>query len=387
MGDFAVNCAVSRLAINYGDKVRFILLGLNPFKESLAHKSCSTTGWWFPRTFPLKSTYDSYLVENIPDSLERSLWFEGLKIDLIEKGVGDNRSHNVSISKDFTFEEFIIALQEGRVEVKKIHSQLNEDFIEEKEYVPTLSNIKNVLDNSKFLIDNQRYGEVRVRVSHYNTPLEKETNELKNVKKMFPQYASVIRAGSGSYPSNVELVFFIPPNIENKTIQDFPKDNNHIISFALIREDVWQELLTISVQSMAYHRLNTIKDMKKEVHIAYNESRKAYGAEIKNILQYGSISNEYLNHVFMYNEVPSTFGLASHWSLLIKKNNLKKIEVDKILNSIAEMLYVELVLHSIRYVWVPSTMNGSQFGNDDEHVSYFNSMLKVAKKIKKENYF
>jgi hypothetical protein len=119
MGSFAYTCAISGLPIEAGDKVRYLLLTKNPYHNG-AENTCYIHDLWFPRTFPLKGSYNDYgSVEKVTAGVEREIWLEGLEKDMVERGWGENSCHDVPTKKGLKFDELLNAIQEGRILVER----------------------------------------------------------------------------------------------------------------------------------------------------------------------------------------------------------------------------------------------------------------------------
>lgn len=119
MGSFAFTCAISRLPIEAGDRVRYILLQSSPFSDSGNYARGELS--WYIRALPVRASYNDYgTIEDIePDDVAICQnWLDGLKIDMIEKGWGDNTCHDVPVRHEMTFDELREALWERRVEVR-----------------------------------------------------------------------------------------------------------------------------------------------------------------------------------------------------------------------------------------------------------------------------
>lgn len=102
MGSFAATCAISELPIEAGDKVRYLLLSSNPYIEE--NIKCYSTGLWFPRTYPLQAVYNDYgSIDNVVQPNLCQGFLDGLKLDMIEKGWGDNSVHDVPAKKRYDF--------------------------------------------------------------------------------------------------------------------------------------------------------------------------------------------------------------------------------------------------------------------------------------------
>lgn len=114
MGSYSLTCCVSGLPIESGDPVRYFLITESPYADQAVVGTL--TGFWFPRTFPLRARYNDYgSVEDVQDGPERDIWMEGFQIDLIKRGWDKNTCHDVPTHKKMAFNELLVALQEARV--------------------------------------------------------------------------------------------------------------------------------------------------------------------------------------------------------------------------------------------------------------------------------
>jgi len=76
--------------------------------------------------------------------------------------------------------------------------------------------------------------------------------------------------------------------------------------------------------------------------------------------------------------IPFTVGLGTHWRLLVMKG-LPVEQVESFLDSVAEMAYVHMALMQVRFLWVPSSSRGAQFGEFDKHAAFLKALAKIAK--------
>lgn len=119
MGD--CTCAISGLPIGYGDEVRFLLLQSSPYNRMQGHADLGPERWYL-RAPPIRASYDDYgRIGDInpEDQFIAKLWLDGLNVDMIEKGVGDNTYHDSPVRKNMTFKQLVDALRQHRVEVRR----------------------------------------------------------------------------------------------------------------------------------------------------------------------------------------------------------------------------------------------------------------------------
>lgn len=134
MGCWNETCAVSKMTIYAGEPVRFLPIVQNPYhfqkqggfpngESPLLMKGASgvyISDLWVPLCLPIRGEYNDYgTIENVPektdkDKAELEQFINAFKKHAIQLDVGENDCHDVKV-KNFTLEEILEALQEGRV--------------------------------------------------------------------------------------------------------------------------------------------------------------------------------------------------------------------------------------------------------------------------------
>ncbi len=359
MGSFAFTCAVSGFPIEAGDEVRILLLTKNPYTDGEGIV-CETHGLWFPRTFPLRATYNDYgSVEDVESGPSRDVWLEGLAIDLIERGVGENTVHDVATRKGMSFPELLNALREGRVLVCRDLGRHERASATEEKGVPTFVGIEKILTlntmplssgigQEGFLVDELSYGVVRVRWMGAGTMYQKCEEQLSLLLPFLGEYVTSLVAGQNA--GEVELHMDVKPCTKNfyrlRSLDDKPP---LLVVPAMIREDVWQALL-----KMKGYDGHTFADVMVMV-----ETQEGFSFK---------------------NSIPFTVGLGTNIELMYKKGAL----TDEFARVIAEMAHVQNVLAMARFCWRPSTSAGPQFGEWSAHVTLYQGLLKVARTRERE---
>jgi len=148
MGSFNYTCCVSGLPIGAGDPVRYILLQASPFSERGEYANGAEE--WYVRTPPIRAEYNDYgSIEDCKNPSIQRLWLEAFKLDLVEKGLGDNTVHDVPARKGMTFDELLDATQECRVEVLALEGKRPKFSFMPKSVVPkgipTLRRVENII--------------------------------------------------------------------------------------------------------------------------------------------------------------------------------------------------------------------------------------------------
>jgi hypothetical protein len=119
MGSFDFTCAVSGLPIGAWTKVRFFILQSSPFSDRGNYASGELC--WYLRALPVRAAYNDYgtVCDVDPrDAAVQQNWLDGLDLDLLEKGWGDNTCHDVPTRRGMDFNDLRAALSEGRLEVR-----------------------------------------------------------------------------------------------------------------------------------------------------------------------------------------------------------------------------------------------------------------------------
>lgn len=423
MGSFAFTCGVSRLAISAGTPVRYILLSSGPYVDEGVH---SFNSLWFPRSFPIKAEYNDYgNIENAEEGIGRDLIQEAFKIDLKSVGVGNNSAHDVATSKDMDWESLLDAIQEGRVRVSQnvdrgpgLEKRLKEHnkIVTKKKAtmpkgVPTMQRVRKALtkggltispggSHEGYLVDKKGLGIIRVRCAGYG--VKEPVKQLEKAQACLGEFATVIKAGTGSYRDAADLMVFCPPGVDDYSGMKDP-DRSLRVQPLMIREDVWQALLATPTENHFDHTPLTIDDHRKLVVEVYEkclehmkkiddliaalpeEGREDHARSLGSLrMMLGSDFKHPVAPWLEKDEVPFTVGMGTNWRLLVEKK-LPVEQVQHVLDAVAEMIHVVKVLMPVRWHWMPSHSIGPQFGEWGAHVKFFETMLDVARSIKKED--
>jgi len=217
----------------------------------------------------------------------------------------------------------------------------------------------------------------------------------------------MLLAGSGNYASAVDLMVAVKPG--TKTKQGHPFTYHRIdekkaalpVRQAMIREDVWQELLglKLSVKTYApkYERVNaTIAWFQKELHTYWKDSLKRV-EDLKNLKDIDlatrfvlmeSTRDSVAGSLVGKDVVPFTVGLGTNWKLMVEKSlagGVTQKEVDPWIDDCAEFVFVQRILMETRYWWRPSFSGGPQCGEYGLHGKVNKLFSEVANRINREN--
>jgi len=393
MGSFSFTCAVSRFPIQGGDPVRFFLLNKNPYGEHV----CSIGGNWVPRTLPVTGYYDDYgQVEDITDETAKAVWLAGFQKDLVENGWGDNSCHDLPCRKDMTFDELLEALWERRVQVlRKVPLSFtwdNPELLEGRVYchkpgVPYFGLVETAIKEAGFpLFEGNatkgyevyelQHGVIRIRYNDGYSEADDHVVALEKVQSLFPQFASMIAAGTGGY-NHGDPDLILRPKAGTPDYHGGREEEEEPlpVSYAMIREDVWQCLLTLtSEDSRSCKIISAKKSIEQNItnitaYVDKYHSSETYRKFLPDSYDAGS-------WMISKSEIPFTMGLAEHWLLLNKIRRPTEQEIQLA----AEMAHIYRVLSLLRYTWQPSNSSGPQYGGWAQQKLYTAALAKIAKK-------
>jgi len=439
VGSFNFTCSISGLPIQAGDKVRYMLLAQNPYKEG--GNACYIHDIWYPRVFPIRAQYNDYgSIEKYEDGPARDIWMEGFKQDLVEQGWGDNSCHDVPTSRGMTFESMLEAIWEGRLYVsrklferhqfevrekgKKVDAKL--EALREKDApkgVPTLQRVQAVLKEAglslyggrsgkspgdgSYMVDEQEYGTVRIRWQCGATKdYGKDEKALSRTLEFFKEYATVITSGTGSYATSADLFLHVKPGTKDFHGAGRPREYKpQLVAQTMILEDVWLGLCGIGTEyydAKFKRKKATLGTYRKWAQNHWNKSvaletkdREPGGDPIARFRaafdrDESSRENPVTAHCAGRNPVPNTIGPSDHWRIMVRRHVDKPIKEGVLspwLDSVAEFSLVDDVLATIRHWWRPSYSCGPQCGEYAEHASALKVYLDVNKKLKKKHHY
>lgn len=424
MGSFDSTCAISGLPISGGHSVRLLLLTENPYGEPNA---CTMHDVWFPRTFPLKGTYDTYgSAEELEAGPARDVWLDGLKIDLVEVGVGDNSCHDVATSRDMSFGAMLGAVQQGRVIVKRDLSKTEwpDTADGDKAGVPTLQRVTTALTLAGFTVTTKWRGEtgadlcfhvdeeealegsVRVRLANFGMEAEMIA-ALEWAQAALQDYATVITCGSGSYANAAELL--VRPRPSQATHRRMSRRQNEPLAVrqALIREDIWQAIIARGARmGQSAPKPRPFSAFLADARKMWDRCLKELETEKKFLASVAALKDSLDEDLrkrlesFMFSEgngargivgaligkepIPFTVGLSTHFRLMVEKaaaGQVTEAQRDAFLESVAGLCLVEMALSPVRYWWRPSHSCGPQHGEYRLHETMLLDFAGVAKKI------
>ncbi len=416
MGSFNAVCIVSGLPIEGGDKVRYLVLARSPFSPDGNDHVNYVNGRWKLFGIPVRAEYNDYgSVTKMENGYAAGFLFAALRAHSIERGVGDNECHDLEVVKDMGKGAWLKALWEGRVHIRECHprSADGESTWEPTKGVPTFKRIKACLaaaghpvqsrDEEEpyvegFTVDDTSPGFVRVRPGGYGTKLKVE-----DVMPALHQagYAAMVVAGSGSYARDSELLIGpLPPKDKDVHIHVRPygsdDDMPHTVatrpaSQAMIREDVWQVLLSLPGWSD-----KTVEDMKKDAISALEEAILEKNADDqetddpKELLEKMSqkmrrmLDRETTRETNFFREVVRDgrigtlgFGLQDAFESAVEADDLDKAK--EFVREIAETAFAQFAFDSLGGQWQPRS-NGGQDPNWAGHCGYLLKLAELAKR-------
>lgn len=406
MGSFNATCIVSNLPIEAGDKVRYLALARSAFHQDGNDHICYVGGRWQVHGVPIKAEYNDYgSVKEIEESFTTKVFFAALDLNAVEKGVGDNQSHDVPVRKGMTQKDWLSALWEGRVYVvdhrlrrRKVDGPTPE--YEPAQGMPSLRRIEKVLGDAGhavvtgygaegFVLDEVSAGYIRARFGRHlkdSVELEKALPALHAAG-----YAAMVTAGTGSYANYSEiLVAPLPPTdpkvfIHTSGMAPDRHTETHKprpVSLAMIREDVWEILRATPIKS--WDKIFTNEDLRKmaldavEDELAFRAKKattdpQLWATELSiRVLDLGDRSDTFQYYLGGH-EGTSGLTFKAAWYLALELfedvEDLKAYAQD-----LADMVYVQWGYSAMHGQWHPTT-NSGQEGRWDEHRAF---LLKLA---------
>lgn len=134
MGDWNETCAISKLTIKGGEKVRLLPIAMNPWHiqtisglpEDIATRACYSgrSGCYIkdlysPICYPIRGRYNTYgSIDGVPDKILRDKaeieqFTQAFKQLCVSLPLGKNKYHDTPL-QEFTLQEILTALQDGR---------------------------------------------------------------------------------------------------------------------------------------------------------------------------------------------------------------------------------------------------------------------------------
>lgn len=121
MGSWNQTCGLTHLPILAGEKVYVFTL----IKNNSYYSLCYTTPFWSPITIPFLSHYNDYGGGENSEGPGLEIVLEALRKNLIEREVGENKYHDIAVSKNkFGEKEYFDSIHEQRLSIQgSIHEQ------------------------------------------------------------------------------------------------------------------------------------------------------------------------------------------------------------------------------------------------------------------------
>ena len=114
MGCWNKTCGLSNLHITAGTPVYVFVL-----EKNAHYDHCYSTSLFSPLLLPFESTYDDYGGGEDSHGIALDMIMDGIKDQLIEMEVGDNKYHDIAVKKEgFTPELFFEAVHEDRLKIQ-----------------------------------------------------------------------------------------------------------------------------------------------------------------------------------------------------------------------------------------------------------------------------
>jgi hypothetical protein len=362
MGSFDYTCSISGLPIQCGTPVRLIPLA-SLDKQSHA---CYVASRYCLLSLPIKAIYNDYgSIEKFnKNDVNIKMFLQILKERVIEKPIGDNTCHDVAIDKDMSFERWLTALIENRIEVD--NWRLIPEYKEPENYIPMFKQLENKLGKG-YIVSEILPNVYRVR----NTTWDNKDLILKAQEIFEKEYATVITTTTykSSSAINKELILFPHPDSKNRWDNEFFTHSGYKIQQAIVREDVWDWIVNYKSNSRSLKTyLTHCKKYWKLCKDNYNE-----------LLDFGKLENDnvFVEGLLLCRE--NSFFLKDIWKIALN-SNLSSKEESVFLKSMAETIKAHDVLDQLRFCWNPGHTVGQQCDDFRNHVEYFSFLTTLAKK-------
>lgn len=400
MGSFDYTCALSGLPIRVGTPVRYMLLTQNPYHRGKAagEPTCGASDIWFPRTFPLRGEYNDYgAVENLQEGPQADTWAAGFKVDLCEKGWGDNSCHDVPARKDMPLSGLLAAIGEGRIHVRQDVGR-HDDITAEVDAllakaagkkpaakgkarvpngIPTRTRVERVAAalgykmaasyRDGLLVNRVDENTVRVRSGDFATR-DRTLATLRD--QLASTWAGAVCCGTGSYSDDAELLLRPLPGVRPRSKKE--RRAALCVSHAMIREDVWQAVCGLTL-SPSYGSPMVVKDEIDEVRELWEKSTAKDVFRFTMRHEGGGSAGD---------EIPFTVGLGTHWWAMVDAWNaggkVSDAERDDFIQTAGQLAFVRHWMSATRYQWRPSCSCGPQFGEWAAHVAMLDAFGKIA---------
>lgn len=168
----------------------------------------------------------------------------------------------------------------------------------------------------------------------------------------------------------------------NRMIHSISTTPTPMVSYCMIRDDVWKAMLRLSsLNTFSDNRLK-VKHFRDEVVRLYQLPAIDPGEAFKAIdLDLWEEWKRPLASVGLFDQF--TFGLVGHWRLLLA-HKLPLDQVKPLLNTLAEFAHIYMMLKSFGHQWLPSPTYGQQHGHFGDHAKFLSAMAAVGAKVHKK---
>jgi len=407
MGSFSQTCCLSGLPITAGDDVKYFLLTENPYDDNLV---CQPHDMWFPRSLPVRAKYNDYGSIEDYDATSPGVHaiIEGLKLDMVEVGVGDNSCHDVATNKGMSFAETLDAVWEKRIIVQRefdtfekgrdskvtdkakdiLGIEKNEpdsSSTEGPEGHPTLQRVSKVITDAGYkvvnglegyLVDERDQGWVRVRPGGYG--------DGQSLDVLLPilqkHYAAMITSGSGRYAHRHEIQV-MPSAVDDDYRSSFldadPKKPLYVFQ-AMVLQEVWDGI--IQAHKKSYKKCR--KEIQKEWDDAFSDRDSD---ELTHLMRSFRRPSSPIGSI-----IPFSVGLSEHFYAVTDrhaKQPFTEQQISDFLDDIAGFRQLYQVIYPTRYWWRPSFSCGPQFGEFQEHENWLRILVDASVKLKVKHHY
>jgi hypothetical protein len=321
----------------------------------------------------------------------------GFKVDLVQKGVGDNSCHDVAAKKSMPLGKLLDAVREGRIHVRQDVG--DRDTEEERKLframrqkdgkplipigIPTRLRVERALVKAGIklgegyrdgvIVNRVDANTVRVRAGSFDG----QAAELTTIRDLLAdRWAGMVRCGSGNYADSAELILCPHPNVRRRTHRR--RKRSIAVASAVIREDVWQAICAMPAQK-GYGAPPSLDSALQSAQKTWGESTENTDILRRFMLSRDTIASDL---------IPFTVGLGTHWWAMVdlwKAGSVSAEERDEFLRTAAELMCVTHWLGMTRYQWHPSSASGPQCGHYGLHAALLSAFASIAAAIHKDH--
>ena len=378
MGSFNQICALSGLPIQPGDRVKLLFLTKSPYQDG----ECYSNDKFFVRTFPIDAVYDDYGNVDFEENRLTDIICEIFRGDIVCKPMGENQCHEYAVDKNFTFNDLLEASSQNKLQVYDGYGLAYKSKQKLDKRIPTWKRVEKVLEKNNLTISKKEdclgYGTIPVSkgivkvIFHNSYDKDVIIQKLKDIQPLFDKkYQTKITWNVVSKDYNDEYRLLVYPK-DVSLLNDFEEKITKLTSNTtsslrpvkplkvkriLILEKVWNAYLNCEPEKYS--------NFPKTAQIMFNDFKNNVSEKKRDSIL-DSIFTKY------YRDVPFQISLDTHLEIAIKSGLFNEEQMDKIILSTCECIYIQGMLDTINKPW-DTTLHGNQSPSWEVHSSLLKS--------------